>query len=357
MVDEITRDIKDKNKITVLFVDDEMMVLKSLRRALRNESFNKIYVNDPRKVMEIFEREEIGVIVTDMKMPHMDGLKLLKMIKEVYPDTVKIVLSGYTQLPQVLAALNHGELYKFITKPWNMEDEFLPVLYEAINKYKKLLERRKMSFNVIQKNQMYKKMLDLSKIKEINFQTEITRIKEINELMMQQLKEKASKESIDILRQIENYEICYDAWFYSVPRSDTEFTISQLENDIEKILSKKNQSMIINGLSEEAKKDVLVGDYRLLMGSLLGIDEMTTKTCKEDYEKHSVVAKIIDQEATKVLILMKRLNFISRNDKLLMEDFSKVMNEVVSSLGGGFEILRVETQYYYRFTTYFSVKR
>ncbi|MCT4663022.1 MAG: response regulator [Tissierellales bacterium] len=356
MADEITRDINEKHRVTVMFVDDEMMVLKALRRALRKEPFNKIYVNDPRKVMDIFEREEIAVIVTDMKMPHIDGLKLLKMVKEGYPDTIKIVLSGYTQLPQVLAALNHGDLYKFITKPWDMADDFLPIIHEAIEKYEKLMERKKLSFNVMQKNQMYKKLLDLSKNKETNFQLEINKIKELSEIMMQRLRDISLRDPISISRYIEYYENAYNVWLYSIPRNDLEFSIERLESDFKKIFSKKNVDIEIGGLEKEEKRQVLYGNYRLLLNAFIAIDDMIVETCKESIQKHSVVVKMLNQESTKALIFMNKLEFESKDEKKYMDEFSKFMNEVISNLGGSFEILKVESQYYYRLSTYFSIK-
>lgn len=356
MAEDITRDMNQEHKITVAFVDDEMMVLKSLRRALRKEPFNKIYINDPRKVMEVFEREEIAVIVTDMKMPHIDGLKLLKMIKEVYPDTVKIVLSGYTQLPQVLAALNHGELYKFITKPWNMEEEFLPVLNEAIEKYEKIIERKKLNLNTMQQNQMYKKLLNLSKNKESNINSEIDKIKELSEIMMHRLKQIAKSSPHSMLRHIESHEKCYNTWIYSIPRSDLEFTIEKLEEDLSKVLAKNNHRIKIAGLEDEDRKKPLIGNYRLLINSFIAIDEMVLKTCKESSLSSSVVVKMIDQKTTTALVFMNRINFRDSEEEKYMKEFSRMMTEVVANIGGSFEILRVESQYYYRLSTYFSIK-
>ncbi len=62
------------------------------------------------------ERENISVLVTDMKMPGMNGLELLKIVRQKYPDTIRIVLSGYTQLPQVLVTVNQGDIFKICNK-------------------------------------------------------------------------------------------------------------------------------------------------------------------------------------------------------------------------------------------------
>ncbi len=68
-------------------------------------------------------------------MPEMNGLELLKEVKELYPKTIRIVLSGYTHITTLLTAINQGQIYKFITKPWKLEEEFKPVIREALEFY------------------------------------------------------------------------------------------------------------------------------------------------------------------------------------------------------------------------------
>ncbi len=123
------------NKPTVLFVDDEEKVLKSLKRGFLDEPYKKLFAISGKEALEILEKNEIYVIVTDMRMPEMNGLELLKIVKEKYPDVVRMVLSGYTQVSTLLTAINQGEIFKFITKPWKLEEEFKPAIHEAIEHY------------------------------------------------------------------------------------------------------------------------------------------------------------------------------------------------------------------------------
>ena len=123
-------------KNSVLFVDDDINVLSSLRRGLIDEEYKSFFATGGQEALAIMEENEISVIVSDMRMPEMDGLKLLKTIKEKYPDTVKIVLTGYTQLQQVLATINQVDIFKFITKPWDMEEEFKIIIRQAVEYYK-----------------------------------------------------------------------------------------------------------------------------------------------------------------------------------------------------------------------------
>ncbi len=122
-------------KRTVLFVDDEEKLLRSLKRGLIDEPYNTLFADSGKKALEIFESEQVHVLVTDMRMPEMGGLELLRIVKKKYPRVVRMVLSGYTQITTLLTAINQGEIYKYITKPWKLEEEFKPAVREAIEYY------------------------------------------------------------------------------------------------------------------------------------------------------------------------------------------------------------------------------
>jgi DNA-binding NtrC family response regulator len=122
-------------KRTVLFVDDEEKILKSLKRGLLDEPYNTLFATSGKEAIEILQREEVHIIVTDMRMPEMSGLELLRTVKKEYPHIVRMVLSGYTQVTTLLTAINQGEIFKFITKPWQLEEEFKPAIREAVEYY------------------------------------------------------------------------------------------------------------------------------------------------------------------------------------------------------------------------------
>ena len=120
---------------TVLFVDDEERLLGSLKRGLLDEQYNTLFANSGKEALEVLKGNEVHVLVTDMRMPEMSGLELLRIVKQDYPHIVRMVLSGYTQIGTLLTAINQGEIYKFITKPWKLEEEFKPAICEAIEYY------------------------------------------------------------------------------------------------------------------------------------------------------------------------------------------------------------------------------
>lgn len=107
----------------LLLVDDEDNIVRALVRLLRREGYKILTANGGAEGLEILKENEVGVILSDQRMPEMNGTEFLSKVKVLYPDTVRIVLSGYTDLNSVTDAINHGAIYKFLTKPW--DDELL----------------------------------------------------------------------------------------------------------------------------------------------------------------------------------------------------------------------------------------
>jgi len=130
---------------TILFVDDEEKILTSLKRGLLDEPYNCLFATSGKEALQILESNEVHVIVTDMRMPEMTGLELLKIVKEKYPNTVRLVLSGYTQITTLLTAINQGEIFKFITKPWKLEEDFKGVVKQAVDYYNLHCERDRLA--------------------------------------------------------------------------------------------------------------------------------------------------------------------------------------------------------------------
>jgi YesN/AraC family two-component response regulator len=144
---------------SILFVDDEINILSSLRRGLLEEEYTCHFAESAIRALELLEQKKIQVIITDMRMPGINGLELLKHVEANYPSIVKLVLSGYTQLPQVLATINQVDIFNFITKPWSI-DELIVIIRKALDyyilqeentKYKTLLETKNQSYQNILK--------------------------------------------------------------------------------------------------------------------------------------------------------------------------------------------------------------
>ena len=116
-------------KRAVLFVDDDVIVLQSLERGLLDESYNKLFAKSSKEALEILQREEVHVIVTDMCMPEMNGLELLRTARKEHPEIIGIVLSGYEQDTDLQTAVDEGEVFKLIHKPYQQ----LPLHYQQYN--------------------------------------------------------------------------------------------------------------------------------------------------------------------------------------------------------------------------------
>ncbi len=140
---------------SVLFVDDEVNILSSLKRGLMDEGFTSYFASSGKEALEILGKQKMSVIVSDMRMPEMDGLKLLKEVETRYPHMIKIILSGYTQLPQILTTINQVDIFKFITKPWKLEDEFIVAIHKALDYYILQEENENNKKALQNKNQAY----------------------------------------------------------------------------------------------------------------------------------------------------------------------------------------------------------
>lgn len=119
---------------TVLFVDDEPFVLEALRRLLHSEGYRLLFSSSAHEALSILEASDVQVVVSDYRMPGMNGGELMQKVSEKWPDTVRIILSGFADIASVVTAINEGEIYKFISKPWQ-NDELKEVIRNSIERY------------------------------------------------------------------------------------------------------------------------------------------------------------------------------------------------------------------------------
>lgn len=108
---------------TLLLVDDEESILSALKRVFRRDGYHILTATSGARALELLADEPVDVIVSDQRMPGMTGIEFFREAKRLYPDTVRITLSGYTDLESIIQAVNEGYVYKFLTKPW--EDDLL----------------------------------------------------------------------------------------------------------------------------------------------------------------------------------------------------------------------------------------
>ncbi len=104
---------------TLLLVDDEQNILRALQRLFRRDGYRILTASSGQDGLSLLAEHDVGVIISDQRMPQMTGVEFLSRVREHHPDTVRIVLSGYTELESVTTAINEGAIYKFLTKPWD----------------------------------------------------------------------------------------------------------------------------------------------------------------------------------------------------------------------------------------------
>ncbi len=117
---------------TVLFVDDEVNILKALQRLLRNEDLDVLCAARGQEALEFLDRSPAQVVVTDQRMPEMNGVDLLSQVRQRHPDVVRMMFTGYTEMDVAVDAINRGEIYRLITKPWN-DDELRATIRQAFD--------------------------------------------------------------------------------------------------------------------------------------------------------------------------------------------------------------------------------
>jgi len=116
----------------VLFVDDDPEILSSIKRMLRKESYSQYYVQSAKKALDLLESTIIDVVISDLMMPEMNGLTFLMKVKEKYPDTIRIILSGYAQVSVILSSIENGDIFRYITKPWKLDNSAKNTIQDAL---------------------------------------------------------------------------------------------------------------------------------------------------------------------------------------------------------------------------------
>jgi serine/threonine-protein kinase len=126
-------------RLRVLFVDDEERILTALKTIFRNK-YHVLTAANGQEALDFIKRFKIPVIVSDQRMPGMLGVELLRRAREISADSVRILLTGYSDLASIVGSINDGEVYRFISKPWDNQ-ELQSVIAEAVAIGNKLIER------------------------------------------------------------------------------------------------------------------------------------------------------------------------------------------------------------------------
>jgi len=166
-------------QIKILCVDDEPNVLRALQRVFLDNDYEMLTAESVDKGLEILHKEyPIQIVISDYRMPAMNGVDFLKEVCKNWPDTIRIVLSGYADTAAIVEAINEGQIYKFIPKPWN-DDDLKVTISNAIEKYflrkknKQLTEKLKLkNEELLRINDNLERLVD-ERTRELSFQNKV----------------------------------------------------------------------------------------------------------------------------------------------------------------------------------------
>lgn len=135
---------------TILVVDDEPDVVKSVKALLRVD-YRVLGTTRAADAAQIMETEEVHVVMTDQRMPETTGVEFLHQVRGRYPDAIRLLFTGYADIRAVIDAINQGNVYRYITKPWD-PDELQTVIREACERYDLIVERKELLTQLQRKN-------------------------------------------------------------------------------------------------------------------------------------------------------------------------------------------------------------
>jgi diguanylate cyclase (GGDEF)-like protein/PAS domain S-box-containing protein len=222
----------------LLLVDDEKNILNSLARVLRRDGYRILKASCAKDAFALLASNEVGVIVSDQRMPEMSGVEFLRRARQLHPDSVRLVLSGHADMQSLIEALNEGAVYKFISKPWN-DDMLRGNIREAFQCYAMKKERASLVMQLAAANE------------------ELARAK-------QMLEEKVDEQSLESLRNLDVLQASrevLDCLPAGVVWVDEEGMIAETNRKAEEILGV--------GMAGNTAADILPADMNGLMQQTL----------------------------------------------------------------------------------------
>lgn len=145
------------NPPALLFIDDEPNILSALKRLFRPHGYRIFTADSGAQGLALLEREPVDLVVSDMRMPGMSGAEVLEQVRLKHPETIRILLTGYADISSTIAAINRGEIYRYIDKPWN-EDEIVLTVKQALERKMLLSEKQRLEALTRRQNEELKEL-------------------------------------------------------------------------------------------------------------------------------------------------------------------------------------------------------
>ncbi len=144
---------------TILCVDDEPSILSALRRLFRARGYKVLLAQGGQAGLDLLEREPVDLVISDMRMPEMDGAQFLEHVRNRWPDPVRLLLTGYADISSIIEAVNRGEIFRYIAKPWD-DNDILLIVHEALARKALELEARRLQALVAHQNEELRSLND-----------------------------------------------------------------------------------------------------------------------------------------------------------------------------------------------------
>lgn len=241
----------------VLFVDDEQMILNSLKRGLRKLDEDFYFAMSGREALQIIKHTDIDVVFSDMKMPEMSGLELLKEVEAINPDIVKVIVSGYAQLPQLIATINQTEIYKYIAKPFDLYMELVPVIKDAIEyaEYKKMSRLRKDMLE--SKNEAYRNILKTMKAKTNSQGQGFDLIRIYQQVIFNNMKDLIQEEGLPVKKKLDaisSHKRFAEHYLNEVKKNEIYYEPNRIISEVAYVLKRDGYKIVIEkGIHESSK--------------------------------------------------------------------------------------------------------
>ena len=147
----------ESNAKTLLFIDDDASILTLLKRLFQPLGYNILTAESGAEALVLMEKEKVDLVISDMQMPQMTGVELLEQIRVKWPDVVRILQTGYSDLNSAIEAINRGEIYRYITKPW-VNNDIVLIVRDALERKHLLAEKQRLEALTLRQNEELKSL-------------------------------------------------------------------------------------------------------------------------------------------------------------------------------------------------------
>lgn len=306
---------------TVLFVDDEPNILRAIKRALFTMDITLLLADSGAKALELMSQNEVHVVISDMKMPQMSGAELLEQVAINYPETFRVVLTGYADIESTIKAVNQGKIHRYLQKPWDNQ-ELIAVVEEG-------LERVKLKTENLRLQKLTR--LQNKKLRDVN-------------ASLEQVVQKRTRQIKAALNKIEKHNIAMEQVLFNVisinPNIDGKFAIevSELASKIARIAR----------FEKDEIKNVRYAGLICELGLLgLAAEDFKAPFSKLKYQQQQNYLSQTKQAAL-ILAPAHELNQVSDIIEFQFEHYngSGLYNKVAKEIPAGARILAIARDYW-----------